>query len=334
MLDQALAPGPPLCGSSMPRRFEMMHRYLSNRAAVAEKEKSMRRTHVVLVALAAAVTLAGAACGSDTTPSPGATVATTTFPAGTTMAKLSAAKKIIIGTKFDQPLFGLKGLDGKPGGFDVEIGKIIAAELGIPESGIEFVETKTAVREEYIEQGKADIVVATYTINDARKLRVSFAGPYYTAGQDIMVRSDDTSITSADSFKDGTKKVCSVTGSTSAKKIEDYVKDKAAQVVLFGGYAQCVEALKTKQVDAVTTDNVILLGYIKEAPTQLKILGKPFTEEPYGIGLKKDDTAFRTFINDLLVKISTSADGRYEKAWKNTVGDIAPLPAAPKPNRY
>ena len=256
----------------------------------------MRFRRITAIAALAGLSLA-AGCASGDTPTPTPT-AEVTFEAGTTMATLKAAQKITIGTKFDQPLFGLKGLDGKPTGFDVEIGKIIAAELGIAADKIEWVETKSAVREEVIEQSKVDLVVATYTINDTRKQRVGFAGPYYVAGQDIMVRKDDNSITGPDSFKDGTKKVCSVTGSTPAKKIEEYVKDKTAQIVLFGGYAQCVEALKTKVVDAVTTDNVILLGYVDQDPTAFKILSKPFTQEPYGIGVKKDDTKFRDFIND------------------------------------
>jgi glutamate transport system substrate-binding protein len=290
----------------------------------------MRFRRITAIAVLAGLSLA-AGCASDggTTPTPTAEV---TFEAGTTMAKLKAAQKITIGTKFDQPLFGLKGLDGKPTGFDVEIGKIIAAELGIAADKIEWVETKSAVREEVIEQSKVDLVVATYTINDTRKQRVGFAGPYYVAGQDIMVRKDDNSITGPDSFKDGTKKVCSVTGSTPAKKIEEYVKDKTAQIVLFGGYAQCVEALKTKVVDAVTTDNVILLGFVDQDPTAFKILSKPFTQEPYGIGVKKDDTKFRDFINDVLEKIY--ADGRYAKAWADTVGDVAPAPTGPAVNRY
>jgi glutamate transport system substrate-binding protein len=290
---------------------------------------------IAAMAVIGALALTGAACGSEATTTPAATVAAPTFAAGTTMAKLKEAQKITIGTKFDQPLFGQKGLDGKPAGFDVEIAKIIASELGIPADKITFVETKSAVREEYIEQAKADLVVATYTINDTRKQRIAFAGPYYVAGQDILVRKDDTSITGPDSFKDGTKKVCSVTGSTPAKKIQEYLKDPTkpeTQIVLFGGYAQCVEALKTKQVDAVTTDNVILLGYAHEDPASFKILAKPFTKEPYGIGVKKDDTAFRAFINDVLEKIYT--DGRYEKAWKDTVGDVAPLVAGPPVNRY
>jgi glutamate transport system substrate-binding protein len=293
----------------------------------------MRLKHITAIALLASLALTGAACGSGgTTETPAAPVATATFAAGSTMQKLKDAQKIIIGTKFDQPLFGNKGLDGKPAGFDVEIGKIIAAELGIPADKVEFVETKSAVREEYLEQGKADVVIATYTINDTRKQRVGFAGPYYVAGQDILVRKDDTSITGPDSFKDGTKKVCSVTGSTPAKKIEEYVKDKTAQIVLFGGYADCVTALKQKTVDAVTTDNVILLGYAAAEPTAVKVLAKPFTKEPYGIGVKKDANDLRAFINDTLEKIY--ADGRYAKAWTDTVGDVAPLVPGPAVNRY
>jgi len=292
----------------------------------------VRLKHIAAMAVIGALALTGAACGGDAKTGSTPSVAAPTFAAGTTMAKLNQAQKITIGTKFDQPLFGQKGLDGKPAGFDVEIGKILAAELGIPADKIVFIESKSAVREEYIEQGKADVVVATYTINDTRKQRIAFAGPYYVAGQDILVRKDDTSITGPDSFKDGTKKVCSVTGSTPAKTIESYVKDKTAQIVLFAGYAQCVEALKTKQVDAVTTDNVILLGYAHEEPAAVKVLAKPFTKEPYGIGVKKDDTAFRTFINDTLEKIY--AVGRYEKAWKDTVGDVAPFVPGPAVNRY
>ncbi len=283
------------------------------------------------LAMTAALLFAAGACGSGSSNDNAGTGGAKTFPAGSTMDRLSKAQKITIGTKFDQPLFGLKGLDGKPAGFDVEIGKIIAGELGIPADKIEWVESPSKVREEYIEQGKVDLVVATYTINDTRKQRVAFAGPYYVAGQDILVKAGDTSITGPDSFKDGTKKVCSVTGSTPAANIVQYLKDKL-QLVLFDVYSKCVDALKGGQVDAVTTDNVILLGYASKEPSVLKVVGKPFTQEPYGIGVKKDDTGFREFVNATLEKIY--ADGRYAKAWKDTVGDVAPAPTGPGINRY
>jgi glutamate transport system substrate-binding protein len=291
----------------------------------------MRLIRIASIAVTAcALALGGAACAKKEDTGGANKV---TFEAGTTMERLNKAQKITIGTKFDQPGFGLKGLDGKPAGFDVEIGKIIAGELGIPADKIEWVETPSKVREEYIEQGKVDLVVATYTINDERKKKVDFAGPYYEAGQQIMTRKDDSSITGPDSFKDGAKKVCSVTGSTPAKNIEPYLKDVASQLVLFDGYSKCADALKTKQVDAVTTDNVILTGFVANSPNDFKLVGTKFTKEPYGIGLKKGDTKFRTFLNDTLEKIAK--DGRYAKAWTSTAGKVDPnTPTAPAVNRY
>jgi glutamate transport system substrate-binding protein len=295
----------------------------------------MRITRMAALAAIAVLGLGGAAaCGGDDAGSGGGGGDTAkNFEAGTTMERLNKAQKITIGTKHDQPLFGLKGLDGKPAGFDVEIGKIIAEELGIPEDKIAWVETPSTVREQVIQQGKVDIVIATYTINDKRKEVVDFAGPYYTAGQTVLVKASDNSITGPDSFKDGTKKVCSVTNSTPAKNIETYLKDKATQLVLFDVYSKCIDALKQDQVDAVTTDNVILTGYMSTNEGQFKLAGEPFTKEPYGIGLKKGDNAFRTFINDTLEKAFT--DGRYEQAWKETAGTVDPeVPAAPTLDRY
>jgi glutamate transport system substrate-binding protein len=272
--------------------------------------------------VAAAVTLTIAACGSSGSggsTGSGATVAPApSFAAGTTMAKLASAGKVTVGTKIDQPLFGLKGLDGKIQGFDVEIAKTIAAGLGIKPSDITFVETPSSQREGAIQQGKVDFVVATYTINDKRKKLVSFAGPYYEAGQDIMVKKDNTSLTGPASLRAANAKVCSVSGSTPAEKIKDYVN--ASNIVLFDVYSKCADALRTGQVDAVTTDNVILLGLIDKSKGAFKLVGKPFTTEPYGIGIKKGDVAFCTFIDAQLTKASTS--GTYAKAWTDTAGAV------------
>ncbi|MFS8478223.1 MAG: glutamate ABC transporter substrate-binding protein [Micromonosporaceae bacterium] len=294
----------------------------------------MRIKRLVALAAMTAMAVSAAACGgSDDSNGDSGAAPDKTFEAGTTMERLNKAQKITIGTKFDQPGFGLKGLDEKPAGFDVEIGKIIAAELGIPEDKIEWVEAQSQVREQVIEDGKVDIVVATYTINDKRKERIDFAGPYYVAGQHIMVRADDDSITGPESFKDGTKKVCSVSNSTPAGNIKQYLADEAQQLVLFGGYQECVDALAGGQVDAVTTDNVILLGYVARSEGKFKLAGEKFTDEPYGIGLKKGDDKFREFINDVLEKIFE--DGRYEKAWKDTAGKFDPvLPEPPAIDRY
>jgi len=286
----------------------------------------MRLTRIAAVAVVAALALSAAACGGDDKSS------SNKFAAGSTMAKLADAGKIKIGTKFDQPLFGLKGLDGKPAGFDVEIAKILTKELGIKDDNIEWVETKSAVREDYIQQGKVDFIVATYTINDTRKEKVSFAGPYFTAGQDILVRKDDDSISGPESFQAGDKKICSVTGSTPAKNIEQYLKDKTTQLVLFDVYSKCLDALKAKQVDAITTDNVILSGYQSQNPDAVKLIGQPFTREPYGIGVKKDDKQFRDWINDVLE--AAFKDGRYKTAWDASIGTNVKMPTTLTVSRY
>jgi glutamate transport system substrate-binding protein len=287
----------------------------------------MRFTRVATVATAAALTFGLAACGSDDADGESGS-GSKSFAAGSTMEKLNKAQSVKLGTKFDQPGFGLKGLSGKPEGFDVEIAKIIVKELGIPTDKIEYVETTSKIREDAIVNNTVDFIVATYTINDKRKERIAFAGPYYEAGQNIMVKKDDATITGPDSFKDGTKKVCSVTGSTPAEEIKKHVKDVASQVVLFDTYDKCRDALKGGQVNAVTTDNVILLGYIAKDEASFKLAGDNFTKEPYGIGVKKDDTAFRGFINDTLEK--AYMDGSWKKAWDDTAGKFgAELGTAP-----
>jgi glutamate transport system substrate-binding protein len=277
-----------------------------------------------LLAVAAAVTVSLTACGGegsgDTSGTQPSVAASTSFSPGTTMARLAQAKKITVGTKFDQPGFGLQGLNGKPQGFDVEIAKIVAGRLGIPADGITFIETPSATREEVIEQGRVDMVVATYTINDKRRQRITFAGPYYVAGQDLMVARDNTTVTGPESLKSSpSTKVCSVTGSTPAENIRQYLASPA-QLVLFDVYSKCADALRTGQVQAVTTDNVILLGLVSQSNGTFKLVGKPFTQEPYGIGIKKGDTALCEFINTAMKEAADS--GAYQKAWTSTAGSV------------
>ena len=270
----------------------------------------------------------GACAGGETTETPAAeSPSPTEFEAGTTMARLSDAGTITIGTKFDQPLFGLQGPDGTPVGFDVEIGKIIASSLGISADKIKWVETVSANREPFIENGTVDIVVATYTINDKRKEVVSFAGPYYNAGQDILVLAGNPEKITGPKDLAG-KKVCSVAGSTSEKNIQEYGVD----LITTDTYSNCLEPLRNGAVIAVTTDNVILAGLADQNPGEFEVLGEPFTEEPYGIGLAKDDTEFRDYINDVLEK--SYDDGSWEKAWEDTAGKVLKTPEPPAVDRY
>jgi glutamate transport system substrate-binding protein len=255
------------------------------------------------------------------------------FPADSTMAKIKAKGKIVIGTKFDQPLFGLKNpTSNEVDGFDAEIGRLLAKRIfGDDIKGkVEFVETTSKVREEAVEQGKVDLVIATYTINAARKERIAFAGPYYVAGQDILVKKGDAAITGVDSL--GGKKVCSVQGSTSLKNLAEKAPTADASIT-FDKYSLCVEALLDGRVDAVTTDNVILLGFVADNPDKVQLVNKPFTQEPYGIGVAKADTVFRNWVNDQLEAIAK--DGSYAKAWDATAGKTGQKAPTPPPvDRY
>ena len=288
----------------------------------------MTRMRIALVAAAAAASLALAGCagGGGSATEEATEEPAPTFEAGTTMADLSEAGTITVGTKFDQPLFGLVGPSGVPEGFDVEIAKIIASELGISEDNIEWTETVSANREPFIENGQVDIVVATYTINDKRKEVVSFAGPYYEAGQSILVLADNDDIESEEDLVG--QPVCSVTGSTPAAKLAEI----GAEPVLTDTYSNCLEPLRSGQVVAVSTDNVILAGLAAQNEGEFKVVGKPFTEEPYGIGLALEDTEFRMWINDVLEK--AEEDGRYEEAWNETAGTVLPFVDPPAVDRY
>ena len=296
----------------------------------------MRITRYAAVAAAAALVLAG--CSSeagneaqDAAENTAAVETDVSFDAGTTMARLNEAGKITVGTKIDQPGFGLLNPQTEePEGFDVEIAKLIAAKLGIEAENITFTETVSANREPFIQNGQVDIVVATYTINDTRKKVVDFAGPYYEAGQDIMVaKGNPEKIEGPDDLAG--KTVCSVEGSTPAQNIRDNYPE--AQLTTYDVYSKCADDLKNGNVQAVTTDNVILTGLIAGSPDDFELVGKPFTKEPYGIGLKKGDTEFRTFINDTLEKIQK--DGRWKAAWDATAGKVATeAPTPPAVDRY
>ncbi|MEV0603932.1 glutamate ABC transporter substrate-binding protein [Streptomyces sp. NPDC050315] len=231
-----------------------------------------------------------------------------------TLKKAQQRGKIIIGAKADQPFLGFQDSDGKRTGFDIEIAKMVAADLGFSPKQIEFKTVDSNVRETSISKGQVDYYVGTYTINDERKKQVGFAGPYMTAGADLLVRKDEKAITGPDKVKG--KKVCSIVGSTPLQEIK---KAKyGAETTELGKYSDCVKSLLDGQVDAVTTDDAILKGYAAERPSKLKVVGKPFTEEPYGVGMNKNDKALREAISKAIE--AHIKNGDYKKAYEGTLG--------------
>ncbi|MET9519112.1 glutamate ABC transporter substrate-binding protein [Streptomyces sp. NPDC002994] len=231
-----------------------------------------------------------------------------------TLKRAQQAGKIVFGAKNDQPYLGFEDTDGKRSGFDIEIAKMVAADLGFSADQITFKTVDSGVRETTISKGDVDLYVGTYTMNDERKKQVGFAGPYFKAGADLLVRKDESAITGPDSLKG--KKVCSIVGSTPLQEIK---KPKyGAKTVELSKYSECVQQLINKEVDAVTTDDAILKGYAAQRPTKLKVVGKPFTEEPYGIGMSKDDKVLREAVTKALE--AHIKNGDYKKAYDATLG--------------
>lgn len=287
------------------------------------------------LAFVAAFSLLAAGCGGSEAGSQAEeadAAAGVSFPEGSTMAELNKTGAMTVGTKYDQPGFGLlNATTFLPEGFDVEMAYLISTALGIPEDGVTFTEAVSANREPFIQNGSVDIVVATYTINDTRKELVSFAGPYYVAGQDIMVAAGNPEgITGPDDLAG--KTVCSVEGSTPAENIRTNYPD--VNLVTTDVYSKCADQLKNGEVVAVTTDDVILISFVSTDPESFELVGNKFTEEPYGIGVALDDDEFRDFINDVLEEAYES--GAWADAYATTVGAIAgsEAPEPPPVDRY
>jgi glutamate transport system substrate-binding protein len=289
----------------------------------------------ILAAGVLAGCLALTACGQSGSPGAAAPVVSETAEANVTVAgsptfdAMKARGGVVIGVKDDQPGLGFKdATTGQYSGFDIEIARLVAAKLGFGADKITYKTVPSAAREDTISRGEVDYYVGTYTINDKRKQLVSFAGPYFVAGQGLLVRADDTTITGKDTLKG--KKVCSVTGSTPIQRVRD--QGLTDQIVEFQTYTQCVDQLLSNQVDAVTTDDAILKGYAAQQPDKLKVVGETFSQEPYGIGLNKDDTALRNKINDILQ--ASYDDGTWQKIYDETLGKSGSPASPPALQRY
>ena len=219
-----------------------------------------------------------------------------------------------IGIKFDQPGLGLK--DGNDyTGMDVEVAKKIAEGLGVDADNIEWVQAPSPQREQLLKTGQVDMIVATYSITDARKEEVSFAGPYFVAGQSLLVGAD-SDITGLDDSLEG-KLVCSVAGSTSAQQIEEAVPGVELQE--YNTYSECATQVANGTLDVLTTDDTILAGYAAQEAYQgkLKLAGDTFSTENYGIGLPKDSDRCEE-INEIITEMWE--DGSMEEIISDTLG--------------
>ncbi len=278
----------------------------------------MRLSRTLSALTASVFALSLAACGDAGGDSEGgadvkvADDAASQFDDGTRMKELAEDGKITIGVKYDQPGIGFKGAtDDMPVGIDPEMGKILAASLGIEPEDITWKETISDNREPFLKSGEVDLVIASYSITDDRRKEVGQAGPYYVTGQQLLV-AKGSDIKSVDDLKG--KEVCSVTGSTSL----DNVEAKGAKPRGFDTYSECRDQVLNGSIDSMTTDGAILLGYAAEDPDKLEVVGDTFSEERYGIGYSKDHPEMCQWITDTIKKAED--DGTWADAFEATLG--------------
>ncbi|HEV7804684.1 MAG TPA: glutamate ABC transporter substrate-binding protein [Solirubrobacteraceae bacterium] len=268
-----------------------------------------------LTALALALgVLAVGGCGDDDKSAGSATTTAAapakSFAAGTTMAKLQKAGEITIGVKFDVPPFGRKDPgSGEVEGFDIDLAKAIAEAVGAKPK---YIEALSDNRIAFLKDGTADLILSTMTINPERDKEIDFSEPYFVARGRILVKKD-SDIAGVQDLAG--KKVCTALGST----YEETLKKQApkAERKLVDSYSECLELIQNGGVDAVSTDDVILTGMIIQDDT-LKLVGGDLTTEPYGVGIKQGDDAFKEFVDGVVADYKK--DGRWATAYQKWVG--------------
>jgi glutamate transport system substrate-binding protein len=235
--------------------------------------------------------------------------------------------ELTIGIPFDEPGIGIKN-GTSYSGFDVETATYVAKALGVDEGDITWVEATGDERERLLVSGEADLIFSTYSITDERRQRVDFAGPYFVAHQDLLVRRNDEEITGPDTLNG--RDLCTVAGTTSADNILQRYQGRITLKEL-PRYSDCVQALADSEVDAVTTDDVILAGYAAQPQYQgvLRLVGRGFSDESYGVGIRKGDQAMVDRVNAALRQYVE--DGSWRRALNISVAPSGySIPAPPE----
>ncbi|MEU8382019.1 glutamate ABC transporter substrate-binding protein [Streptosporangium sp. NPDC048865] len=264
----------------------------------------------------------GEAKGNDLIASAPVAAAADILP-GSTMEKIKQRGELLVGGSLDAPLLSQQNpTTGEVEGFDADMGKALAKYI-IGEPKVKIVNSASETREALLSNGTVDVVFQTYTITPERAEQVAFAGPYYSSGLSLAVRKGTTGIAKPEDLNGKTVIAGANTPAVSAiKKLAPQAK-----IVTFGSDPECMQALKQERGDAYVQDETLLVANAQKDPS-VQVVGSPFTEDPYGIGLKHGDDQFKKFVNDWLKKIQ--AEGLWQKTWKNSLGTVvqgeAPTP--------
>jgi putative glutamine transport system substrate-binding protein len=259
----------------------------------------LKKWFAAALALLTAVSLT--ACGGGDTKS--------NAQSGGYVETIKKRGKLVVGVKYDTYLFGYKDpQDGQVKGFEVDLMKELAKRMLGDASKLELKEVNSKTRMKMLKGGDIDLVCATMTITDQRKKEIDFSRVYFMAGQSLLVPNNSP----IKSVKDTAgKKVATAKGATSGKNLQ--AVEPNAQIELFENYADAFTALRAGRVDALTTDDSILMGMHQQDP-RFKIVGGQFTKEPYGIGVDKKNKDLLEYVNKFLDDIMK--DGTYDKLYK------------------
>jgi ABC-type amino acid transport substrate-binding protein len=274
--------------------------------------RGIGRLLLLLVVLALGA-LVAAGCGDDDDDEGdggGQAAEVRQFPGNSTLGKIQRNGEITIGVKYDVPPFGfLNPQTDEVEGFDVDVGRFIAEELGVEPK---FIEAISDNRIPFLERGTVDLILSTMTINQERDTEIDFSEPYYIAQGRILVPqgSDISGLQDLNG-----KSVCTALGSTYEETIRERAPD--ADLRLVDKYSECLELLQNEAIDAISTDDVILTGMIIQDDS-LQMVGNRLTVEPYGVGIKDGDQQLKRFVDGVLRQMEE--DGRWEETYQKWVG--------------
>lgn len=219
-----------------------------------------------------------------------------------------------VGTKIDVPNFGYTNPDtNKTEGMEIDIVKLIAKDLLGDENAYEITGVTAATRGPLIDNGEVDFVIATFTINDERKLSYNFTQPYYSDAIGFLVKKD----LGAKEIADLDKKTIGVAQSATTKvALEELTKEKGITFKYseFASYPELKTALTSGRIDAFSVDKSILLGYVDN---NSEILKEDFKPQDYGIASKLDKKDLAKYLDNFVAKIKD--DGTLSKIiseWK------------------
>ncbi|WP_412065860.1 transporter substrate-binding domain-containing protein [Rhizobium sp. SYY.PMSO] len=246
------------------------------------------------------------------------------LPDSPTIDRIRKDGFLIFGGDSSTPLFSqLNPATGKLEGFEAGLAYMFAKYvLGTPD--IKVVAVNSANREALLQNGTVEFVASGYAITEQRAKTVNFAGPYLMTGDGILVAKSNTTIHSVDDLNGKT-----VATNPGVGENNILAAAPKAKVIAFDTGTELIHAVIQGRVDAMVLNVPTLLSAASKYKKQVKVVGdKPFTTLAMGFGLPKSDPALKSIVNDWLATIEKSGD--YAKLWQATVGDLAPVPEAPK----